>query len=101
MMQQIQRHTVSPIQCFAPTVESFQHVDLVGPLPPSFLHLHLVISPSIATLDGRRPVFSVAKRSIANWISRFGVPVITLATLYLPAISSATDRDSIDFSSNF
>ncbi|GFX42965.1 integrase catalytic domain-containing protein [Trichonephila clavipes] len=33
----IQRHTVSLIQPFAPTVERFQHVhiDLVGPFPPS------------------------------------------------------------------
>ncbi|GFY75713.1 ubiquitin-like protein 3 [Trichonephila inaurata madagascariensis] len=33
----VQRHTVSPIQPFAPTVERFQHVhiDLVGPFPPS------------------------------------------------------------------
>ncbi|GFY27992.1 integrase catalytic domain-containing protein [Trichonephila clavipes] len=33
----VQRHTVSPIQPFAPTVERFQHIhiDLVGPFPPS------------------------------------------------------------------
>ncbi|GFT74820.1 integrase catalytic domain-containing protein [Nephila pilipes] len=33
----VQRHTVSPIQPFAPTVERFQHIhiDLVGPFPLS------------------------------------------------------------------
>ncbi|GFU33108.1 retrovirus-related Pol polyprotein from transposon 412 [Nephila pilipes] len=33
----VQRHTVSPIEHFAPTLERFKHVhvDLVGPLPPS------------------------------------------------------------------
>ncbi|GFV92959.1 integrase catalytic domain-containing protein [Trichonephila clavipes] len=38
----VQRHTVSPIQPFAPTVDRFQHVhiDLVGPSH------HLMASPS-------------------------------------------------------
>ncbi|GFU04182.1 integrase catalytic domain-containing protein [Trichonephila clavipes] len=80
----VQRHTVSPIQPFASTVERFQHVhiDLVGPFPPSDGF------PFLLTCIGRFtrwpeviPVSDIsaeamAKSFIANWISRFGVPAI-------------------------
>ncbi|GFY74477.1 integrase catalytic domain-containing protein [Trichonephila inaurata madagascariensis] len=79
----VQRHTVSPIQPFAPTVERFQHVhiDLVGPFPPSdgFTFLLTCIDrytrwPVIPVSDISAE--AVAKSFITNWISRFGVPAI-------------------------
>ncbi|GFU40357.1 retrovirus-related Pol polyprotein from transposon 297 [Trichonephila clavipes] len=75
------RHTVSPIQPFAPTIERFQHVhiDLVGPFPPSdgFTFLLTCIDcytrwPEVSDISAE----AVAKSFIANWISRFGVPAI-------------------------
>ncbi|GFS79252.1 transposon Tf2-9 polyprotein [Nephila pilipes] len=81
---QVQRHTVSPIQPFAPTVERFQHVhvDLVGPFPPSdgFTFLLTCIDrytrwPEVIPLSDISGE-AVAKSFIANWISRFGVPAI-------------------------
>ncbi|GFY54049.1 transposon Ty3-I Gag-Pol polyprotein [Trichonephila inaurata madagascariensis] len=80
----VQRHTVSPTQHFAPTVERFQHVhvDLVGPFPPSdsFTFLLAYIDRytrwlEVIPLSGIS-VEAVAKSFIANWISRFGVPAI-------------------------
>ncbi|GFU94911.1 hypothetical protein TNCV_4685501 [Trichonephila clavipes] len=80
----VQRHTVSPIQPFAPTVERFQHVhiDLVGPFPPSdgFTFLLTCIDRYTRWLEVI-PVSDISaealeKSFIANWISRFGVPAI-------------------------
>ncbi|GFX47372.1 hypothetical protein TNCV_4691771 [Trichonephila clavipes] len=79
-----QRHTVSPIQHFAPTIERFQHVhiDLVGPVPPSdgFTFLLTCIDrytrwPEVIPVSDISSE-AVAKSFIANWISRFGVPAI-------------------------
>ncbi|GFY63198.1 transposon Tf2-6 polyprotein [Trichonephila inaurata madagascariensis] len=79
-----QRHTMSPIQPFAPTVDRFQHVniDLVGPFPPSdgFTFLLTCIDrytrwpESIPVSDISAE--AVAKSFITNWISRFGVLAI-------------------------
>ncbi|GFX44938.1 transposon Tf2-9 polyprotein [Trichonephila clavipes] len=83
---EVQRHTVSPIQHFAPTVEIFQHVhiDLVGPFPPSdgFTFLLTCIDRYIRWPEVI-PVSDIsaevaAKSFIANWISRFGVPAIII-----------------------
>ncbi|GFW80496.1 integrase catalytic domain-containing protein [Trichonephila clavipes] len=80
----VQRHTVSPIQPFAPTVERFQHVhiDLVGPFPPSdgFTFLltcldHYTRGPEVIPVSDISAE-AAAKNFIANWISRFGVPAI-------------------------
>ncbi|GFS35886.1 transposon Tf2-9 polyprotein [Trichonephila inaurata madagascariensis] len=81
---EVQRHTVSPIQPFALTVERFQHVhiNLVGPFPPSdgFTFLLTCIDrytrwPEVITVSDISAE-AVAKSFIANWISRFGVPAI-------------------------
>ncbi|GFY41108.1 integrase catalytic domain-containing protein [Trichonephila inaurata madagascariensis] len=80
----MQRHTVSPIQPFAPTVERFQHVhiDLVGPFPPSdgFTFLLTCIDrytrwPEVIPVSDISTE-AVAKSFIVNWISLFGVPAI-------------------------
>ncbi|GFU50409.1 transposon Ty3-I Gag-Pol polyprotein [Trichonephila clavipes] len=73
----VQRHTVSPIQPFAPTAERFQHIDiyLFGPLPPfdgfTFLLTCIDHFTDISTE-------AVEKSIITNWISRFGVPTIII-----------------------
>ncbi|GFV20549.1 retrovirus-related Pol polyprotein from transposon 297 [Trichonephila clavipes] len=80
------RHTVSPIQPFAPTVERFQHVhiDLVGPFPPSdgFTFLLTGIDrytrwPEVIPVSDISTE-AMAKSFIANWISHFGVPAIKI-----------------------
>ncbi|GFT00435.1 hypothetical protein TNCV_1981701 [Trichonephila clavipes] len=80
----VQRHTVSPLQPFALTVERFQHVhiDLVGPFPPpdGFTFL-FTCSDRFTRWPEVIPVKdisteAVAKSFIANWISRFGVLAI-------------------------
>ncbi|GFX19639.1 transposon Tf2-9 polyprotein [Trichonephila clavipes] len=74
----VQRHTVSPIQPFAPTVERFQHVhiDLVGPFPPSDgFTLQLTCIDRLTRWPEVIPVSDIFA-FIANWISCFGVPAI-------------------------
>ncbi|GFT83400.1 integrase catalytic domain-containing protein [Trichonephila clavipes] len=80
----VQRHTVSLIQSFAPTVARFQHVhiDLVGPFPPSdgFTFLLTCIDrytrwPEVIPVC-HISAEAVANSFIANWISRFGAPAI-------------------------
>ncbi|GFU47698.1 integrase catalytic domain-containing protein [Nephila pilipes] len=79
-----QRHNVSPIQPFAPTVKRFQHVhvDLIEPFPPSdgFTFLLTCIDrytrwPEVIPLSDISAE-AVAKSFIANWISRFGANAI-------------------------
>ncbi|GFV48746.1 retrovirus-related Pol polyprotein from transposon 412 [Trichonephila clavipes] len=75
----IQRHTVSLIQAFAPTVERFQHVhiDLVGPFPPSdgFTFL-LTCIDRFTRWPEVIPVSDISAEAVAKTSSLFGVPAI-------------------------
>ncbi|GFU49688.1 hypothetical protein NPIL_446961 [Nephila pilipes] len=73
----VQRHTVSPIQPFAPTIERFQHfhVDLVGPFPP-FILLGDISADVVAKSLNPCWEYSVSDYSVPpffEWTSTIGI----------------------------
>ena len=78
----IQEHVQSPLQSFDMPEKRFQHihVDLVGPLPPSAGHNHLLTCvdrytrwPEAIPLSDTSAI-SVASAFLHHWVARFGVP---------------------------
>ncbi|XP_071444855.1 uncharacterized protein [Hetaerina americana] len=79
----IHRHTVSPVEGFAPPTQRFEHVhiDIVGPLPVSAGYRYcLTCVDRFSRWPEAFPVRdatadTVAKEFFRNWVARFGTPL--------------------------